>query len=204
MIEGAWKEGLDPQGASHFNHRLQGTRAWIGATEIFTLLTSLGIRWALYFILLLRLGFMWHEESNYETHWHDSSHQGFHHFLTYFLSSCHLTCKNQSWIMHHIWPLNEGCSQHLFSEMICICSCMPSVSPAVLAFFFLLVFELAHCYIYCCVSSSSGGSMEQCKTSGSLKWPPLQGTTLEYCTNAPLVFKASLVASQFLLFNQLI
>lgn len=129
MIEGAWKEGLDPQGASHFNHRLQGTRAWIGATEIFTLLTSLGIRWALYFILLLRLGFMWHEESNYETHWHDSSHQGFHHFLTYFLSSCHLTCKNQSWIMHHIWPLNEGCSQHLFSEMICICSCMPSVYP---------------------------------------------------------------------------
>ncbi|XP_073341981.1 zinc finger-containing ubiquitin peptidase 1 isoform X2 [Pagrus major] len=43
MIEGAWKEGLDPQGASHFNQRLQGTRAWIGATEIFTLLTSLGI-----------------------------------------------------------------------------------------------------------------------------------------------------------------
>ncbi|CAL8287286.1 unnamed protein product [Merluccius merluccius] len=44
MIEAAWKEGLDPQGASHFNHRLQGTRAWIGATEIYALLTSLGIR----------------------------------------------------------------------------------------------------------------------------------------------------------------
>ncbi|KAM3873582.1 zinc finger-containing ubiquitin peptidase 1 [Diretmus argenteus] len=44
MIEGAWKEGLDPQGASHFNQRLQGTRAWIGATEIYVLLTSLGIR----------------------------------------------------------------------------------------------------------------------------------------------------------------
>ncbi|XP_051263261.1 zinc finger-containing ubiquitin peptidase 1 [Dicentrarchus labrax] len=43
MIEGAWKEGLDPQGASHFNQRLQGTQAWIGATEIFALLTSLGI-----------------------------------------------------------------------------------------------------------------------------------------------------------------
>ncbi|KAM9352863.1 LOW QUALITY PROTEIN: zinc finger-containing ubiquitin peptidase 1 [Symphorus nematophorus] len=43
MIEGAWKEGLDPQGASHFNQRLQGTRAWIGATEIYTLLTCLGI-----------------------------------------------------------------------------------------------------------------------------------------------------------------
>lgn len=44
MVEGAWKEGLDPQGASHFNQRLLGTRAWIGATEIFSLLTSLGIR----------------------------------------------------------------------------------------------------------------------------------------------------------------
>ncbi|XP_071368999.1 zinc finger-containing ubiquitin peptidase 1 [Centroberyx affinis] len=43
MIEGAWKEGLDPQGASHFGRRLQGTRAWIGATEIYALLTSLGI-----------------------------------------------------------------------------------------------------------------------------------------------------------------
>ncbi|XP_069392736.1 zinc finger-containing ubiquitin peptidase 1 isoform X2 [Paralichthys olivaceus] len=43
MIEEAWKEGLDPQGASHFNQKLQGTRAWIGATEIYSLLTSLGI-----------------------------------------------------------------------------------------------------------------------------------------------------------------
>ncbi|XP_049586533.1 zinc finger-containing ubiquitin peptidase 1 isoform X1 [Syngnathus scovelli] len=43
MIEDAWKLGLDPQGASHFNHQLQGTRAWIGATEIYVLLTSLGI-----------------------------------------------------------------------------------------------------------------------------------------------------------------
>lgn len=46
MIEDAWKEGLDPQGASHFNQRLLGTRAWIGATEIFSLLTFLGIGWA--------------------------------------------------------------------------------------------------------------------------------------------------------------
>ncbi|XP_067094300.1 zinc finger-containing ubiquitin peptidase 1 isoform X2 [Osmerus mordax] len=44
MIEAAWREGLDPQGASHFNERLQGTRAWIGATEIYSLLTSLGVR----------------------------------------------------------------------------------------------------------------------------------------------------------------
>ncbi|KAM7382363.1 hypothetical protein PAMP_002094 [Pampus punctatissimus] len=43
MIEDAWKGGLDPQGASHFNQRLQGTRAWIGTTEIYVLLTSLGI-----------------------------------------------------------------------------------------------------------------------------------------------------------------
>uniref|UniRef100_A0A3P9JVM8 Zinc finger-containing ubiquitin peptidase 1 n=1 Tax=Oryzias latipes TaxID=8090 RepID=A0A3P9JVM8_ORYLA len=44
MIEEAWKAGVDPQGASHFNHRLQGTRAWIGATEIYVLLTWLGVR----------------------------------------------------------------------------------------------------------------------------------------------------------------
>ncbi|XP_034385016.1 zinc finger-containing ubiquitin peptidase 1 [Cyclopterus lumpus] len=43
MIEEAWRAGLDPHGASHFNQRLQGTPAWIGATEIYTLLTSLGI-----------------------------------------------------------------------------------------------------------------------------------------------------------------
>lgn len=43
MIETAWREGLDPQGASHFNQRLQGTRAWIGATEIYSLLTLLGV-----------------------------------------------------------------------------------------------------------------------------------------------------------------
>ncbi|KAJ3597452.1 hypothetical protein NHX12_000977 [Muraenolepis orangiensis] len=44
MIEGAWREGMDPEGAAHFNHRLQGTRAWIGATEIYAVLTSLGLR----------------------------------------------------------------------------------------------------------------------------------------------------------------
>lgn len=44
MIEEAWSQGTDPQGASHFNHRLQGTRAWIGATEIFAVLTSLSVK----------------------------------------------------------------------------------------------------------------------------------------------------------------
>ncbi|XP_062835735.1 zinc finger-containing ubiquitin peptidase 1 isoform X2 [Anolis carolinensis] len=44
LIEDAWKEGFDPQGASHFNSRLHGTRAWIGACEIYSLLTSLRLK----------------------------------------------------------------------------------------------------------------------------------------------------------------
>ncbi|CAI5769997.1 zinc finger-containing ubiquitin peptidase 1 isoform X1 [Podarcis lilfordi] len=44
LIEDAWKEGFDPQGASHFNSRLHGTKAWIGACEIYSLLTSLRIK----------------------------------------------------------------------------------------------------------------------------------------------------------------
>ncbi|KAG8444636.1 hypothetical protein GDO86_009700 [Hymenochirus boettgeri] len=44
MIEDAWKEGFDPQGASHFNGKLQGTKAWIGACEIYCLLTSLQLK----------------------------------------------------------------------------------------------------------------------------------------------------------------
>ncbi|XP_026120306.1 ubiquitin carboxyl-terminal hydrolase ZUFSP-like isoform X2 [Carassius auratus] len=44
LIEEAWGQGADPQGASHFNHRLQGTRAWIGATEIYAVLTSLNVK----------------------------------------------------------------------------------------------------------------------------------------------------------------
>ncbi|KAM9666088.1 zinc finger-containing ubiquitin peptidase 1 isoform 1-T3 [Trichechus inunguis] len=44
MIEDAWKEGFDPQGASQLNNRLQGTKAWIGACEVYTLLTSLRVR----------------------------------------------------------------------------------------------------------------------------------------------------------------
>lgn len=45
MIEDAWKEGFDPQGASQLNNRLQGTKAWIGACEVYTLLTSLRIKY---------------------------------------------------------------------------------------------------------------------------------------------------------------
>ncbi|KAF4103036.1 zinc finger-containing ubiquitin peptidase 1 isoform X2 [Onychostoma macrolepis] len=44
LIEEAWGQGADPQGASHFNLRLQGTRAWIGATEIYAVLTSLSVK----------------------------------------------------------------------------------------------------------------------------------------------------------------
>nr|XP_041571066.1 zinc finger-containing ubiquitin peptidase 1 isoform X2 [Taeniopygia guttata] len=44
MIEDAWKEGFDPHGASHFNNRLHGSKAWIGACEIYSLLTSLRIK----------------------------------------------------------------------------------------------------------------------------------------------------------------
>ncbi|XP_053877346.1 zinc finger-containing ubiquitin peptidase 1 isoform X1 [Malaclemys terrapin pileata] len=44
MIEDAWKEGFDPQGASHFSNRLHGTKAWIGACEIYSLLTSLRLK----------------------------------------------------------------------------------------------------------------------------------------------------------------
>ncbi|KAL7851754.1 hypothetical protein AOLI_G00221100 [Acnodon oligacanthus] len=44
LIEAAWAEGIDPQGASHFNRKLQGTRAWIGATEIYAVLTAYRVR----------------------------------------------------------------------------------------------------------------------------------------------------------------
>ncbi|XP_043116446.1 zinc finger-containing ubiquitin peptidase 1 isoform X2 [Puntigrus tetrazona] len=44
LIEEAWGQGADPQGASQFNHRLQRTRAWIGATEIYAVLTSLSVK----------------------------------------------------------------------------------------------------------------------------------------------------------------
>uniref|UniRef100_UPI00398E6D7C zinc finger-containing ubiquitin peptidase 1 isoform X2 n=1 Tax=Pristiophorus japonicus TaxID=55135 RepID=UPI00398E6D7C len=44
MMEEAWKDGFDPQGAAHFKNTLRGTRAWIGATEIYSLLTFLRIK----------------------------------------------------------------------------------------------------------------------------------------------------------------
>ncbi|XP_067874594.1 zinc finger-containing ubiquitin peptidase 1 isoform X2 [Heterodontus francisci] len=44
MIEEAWKDGFDPQGAAQFKNKLRGTRAWIGATEVYSLLTFLRIK----------------------------------------------------------------------------------------------------------------------------------------------------------------
>ncbi|XP_053316270.1 zinc finger-containing ubiquitin peptidase 1-like [Spea bombifrons] len=44
MIEDSWKEGFDPHGASHFNGKLHGTKAWIGACEIYCVLTSLRLK----------------------------------------------------------------------------------------------------------------------------------------------------------------
>uniref|UniRef100_A0A673LWA9 Zinc finger-containing ubiquitin peptidase 1 n=1 Tax=Sinocyclocheilus rhinocerous TaxID=307959 RepID=A0A673LWA9_9TELE len=44
LIEEVWGQGTDPQGASHFNHRLKGTQAWIGATEIYAVLTSFSVK----------------------------------------------------------------------------------------------------------------------------------------------------------------
>lgn len=38
MIESAWAAGFDPHGAAQLGRKLVGTRKWIGATEIATLL----------------------------------------------------------------------------------------------------------------------------------------------------------------------
>jgi hypothetical protein len=44
-IEEAWnKDGFDPAGAAHFEHRLVGREVWIGACEIVVLFRSLGLR----------------------------------------------------------------------------------------------------------------------------------------------------------------
>ncbi|GAA5981902.1 hypothetical protein JCM5350_006559 [Sporobolomyces pararoseus] len=44
IIQTAWSLGYDPPGALHFNHRLIGSKKWIGTTEVFTALSYLGIR----------------------------------------------------------------------------------------------------------------------------------------------------------------
>ncbi|XP_011495521.1 PREDICTED: zinc finger with UFM1-specific peptidase domain protein-like [Ceratosolen solmsi marchali] len=44
MIEWAWTQGFDIQGAEQLGAKLANTRKWIGATEVVTLLSSLRIR----------------------------------------------------------------------------------------------------------------------------------------------------------------
>ncbi|KAI9471836.1 MAG: peptidase family C78-domain-containing protein [Benjaminiella poitrasii] len=44
LIEKAWKEGFDTLGAAQLDHHVFKTRKWIGTTEVYTLLTYLGIR----------------------------------------------------------------------------------------------------------------------------------------------------------------
>ncbi|KAJ2159202.1 hypothetical protein GGF46_003211, partial [Coemansia sp. RSA 552] len=43
MLESAWAAGFDPDGAQQLNHRVSGTRKWIGATEVYCILAHLGI-----------------------------------------------------------------------------------------------------------------------------------------------------------------
>lgn len=43
MLELAWQAGYDPDGATQLGHRVQNTRTWIGATEIYCILAHLGV-----------------------------------------------------------------------------------------------------------------------------------------------------------------
>lgn len=44
MIEWAWAQGFDVQGAEQLGAKLVNTRKWIGATEVVALLSSLRLR----------------------------------------------------------------------------------------------------------------------------------------------------------------
>lgn len=44
IAEAAWKKGFDPEGRDHFKSRLVGSRRWIGTSEVYVMLTWLGIR----------------------------------------------------------------------------------------------------------------------------------------------------------------
>ncbi|CAO3650189.1 unnamed protein product [Cunninghamella blakesleeana] len=44
LLERAWEEGFDPQGADQLNNRVYKTRKWIGTTEVYSILCYLGIR----------------------------------------------------------------------------------------------------------------------------------------------------------------
>ncbi|KAG0320607.1 hypothetical protein BGZ99_004405 [Dissophora globulifera] len=44
QLEFAWTNGFDPSGAEQLGHKVEGTRKWIGTTEAWSVLSSLGIR----------------------------------------------------------------------------------------------------------------------------------------------------------------
>ncbi|KAI1318371.1 hypothetical protein EDD11_006709 [Mortierella claussenii] len=44
QLEFAWANGFDPTGAAQLDHKVIGTRKWIGTTEAWSVLSSLGIR----------------------------------------------------------------------------------------------------------------------------------------------------------------
>ncbi|KAJ2711262.1 hypothetical protein H4R19_003336 [Coemansia spiralis] len=44
MLELAWRDGYDPDGAAQLGHRVLGTHKWIGATEIYCILAHLGVQ----------------------------------------------------------------------------------------------------------------------------------------------------------------
>jgi hypothetical protein len=41
FLEQSWKDGFDANGAEHYRHRIVGTRSWIGAVEVSTVLSYL-------------------------------------------------------------------------------------------------------------------------------------------------------------------
>lgn len=43
LLERAWKEGFDPEGAKHYQGKIRGKSKWIGAVEVASLLTSLSV-----------------------------------------------------------------------------------------------------------------------------------------------------------------
>ncbi|KAF9574484.1 hypothetical protein EC968_006289 [Mortierella alpina] len=44
QLEYAWQNGFDPPGAEQLRHKVEGTKKWIGTTEAWSVLCSLGIR----------------------------------------------------------------------------------------------------------------------------------------------------------------
>lgn len=44
LLEEAWRDGFDPQGAFQLRHKVLGTQKWIGTTEVYTILAYLGVR----------------------------------------------------------------------------------------------------------------------------------------------------------------